>query len=77
MRIDTLIDVINEGPELDKDLTEGLLEDSIDLKLRELIDENPGRSKQELTELLIRENPKHIDKILSVVNKTMNEQYSL
>jgi hypothetical protein len=76
MRIDTLIDVINEEPELDKNLTESLLEDSVDLKLKELINENPGRSKQELTELLVRENPKHIDKILSIVNKTMNEQYS-
>lgn len=76
MRVDTLIDVINSEPEIDKDLTESLLCDSVDLKLKELIDENPGKSKQELTELLIRENPIHKDKILSIVNKTMNEQYS-
>jgi hypothetical protein len=76
MRIDTLIDVINEDAVLDKDLADDLLFTSVDLKLKDLIDENPGRSKQELVELLIKENPNHKDKILSIVNKTMNDQYS-
>ena len=77
MKIDTLIDVINDEPGLNKDLTEEIIENSIDLKLKELIDENPSRSKQELTELLIKENPKHIDKILSIISKTMDDQYSI
>jgi len=36
MRVDTLIDVINDSPEVDKDITESLLCDSVDLKIKRI-----------------------------------------
>ena len=42
-----------------------------------MVDDNPGLGKQELIEKLIQQNPSHKDKILSIVSRTVDEQYSL
>jgi hypothetical protein len=74
LRIDTLVDIINNQSELNEDFKKSLLYNNIDSKLLELLNENKGISKQDVVELLIKQNPKHKNEILDIVNTTVTSQ---
>jgi hypothetical protein len=54
-----------------------LILDNIDYAIKKLFKDNPGLNKQQLIEKLIGDNQDHKDKILSVVNRTMDEQINI
>jgi hypothetical protein len=75
MRIDTLIEVINNVPDVNEKFVNSLLDENIDSKLSELITDNPGISKQKAVEMFVQQYPDHKDRILIHVNRTLNRQF--
>ena len=48
---------------------------NVDENINKMLEENPGLGKQQLIEKLIRENPLHKEKILSIVTQSVNKQW--
>jgi hypothetical protein len=73
--LNNLINKFKNLPEYGNNMIlEHLIEDNIDTKLFQLINDNPGTSKQQIVEKLIQESPENKDKINSVVKQTMKIQ---
>jgi hypothetical protein len=47
---------------------------NVDENINKMLEENPGLGKQQLIEKLVRENPLHKEKILSIVTQSVNKQ---
>ena len=72
LKPDDLIDNLNEYK--DNEYVESIITANIDNTIKNLIEDNPKASKQQLIETLIQNNPENKEKVLSVVSKTMNDQ---
>jgi len=48
---------------------------NVDENINKMLEENPGLGKQQLIEKLVRENPLHKEKILSIVTQSVNKQW--
>jgi hypothetical protein len=72
LKPDTAIDNMKKLNE--SSFTESMIQINVEDSIDSIIKNNPGLNKQEIIEKLISENPNYKDKILLIVNKSMNDQ---
>ena len=78
LKPDEIIDKFKNLPDfVENSYIDKVVIDSIDQLIKKMVDDNPGLGKQELIEKLIQENPRHKNKILSIVSQTVEEQYAI
>jgi len=77
LKPDTIIDRFLELEDYKEDgYLDSIIERNIDDSVNQMIDDNPGINKQQLIEKLIKQNPKHKDRILNKIAKSVEIQLS-
>jgi len=67
----------NFWKEIENNFIDELILDNVDMAIKKIQVDNPTWNKQQLIEKLIQDNSDHKDKILSIVNRTMEEQIEI